>query len=353
MYRFVKKNAGTSEIVVCALYKFVELPDYETLRQPLLDVMEAYGIRGTLLLAKEGINGTVAGTRTAIDTLLAWLKNDPRLTGIDSKESYTDEPPFLRTKVKLKKEIVTMGVEGIDPRRVVGTYVEPKDWNELISDPEVLLIDTRNDYEYQVGTFLNAINPNTESFREFPQYVKEHLDPTKHKKVAMFCTGGIRCEKSTAYLKEQGFDQVYHLKGGILKYLEEVPPQETLWQGECFVFDERVTVNLNLEKGDYDQCHACRMPITEADKASALYQPGVSCPHCHNKITIEQKHRFAEREKQMALAKVRGEKHIGSDAAKALIAKREAKLLQKQLANQDKPELCANPQAAINNHATS
>ncbi|MBM4207668.1 MAG: rhodanese-related sulfurtransferase [Gammaproteobacteria bacterium] len=343
------EDAGSAEIVVCALYKFVELPDYEQIRQPLFSVMEANGVKGTLLLAREGINGTVAGTRTAIDALLAWLKSDLRLVDLDFKESYTSQPPFLRTKVKLKKEIVTMGVEGIDPRRVVGTYVEPKDWNRLISDPDVLLIDTRNDYEYQVGTFRNAINPNTESFREFPQYVKEQLDPAKHKKVAMFCTGGIRCEKSTAYLKEQGFEEVYHLKGGILKYLEDVPPQETLWQGECFVFDERVTVNHGLEKGDYDQCHACRMPITEADKASPSYEKGVSCPHCYGKKTAEQKLRYEEREKQMELAKRRGEKHIGSEAAKALAAKREAKSIRKQRA-QPQPECCVHSQTAINNH---
>lgn len=319
-----------SQIVVCALYKFVNLPDYHQLRQPLHDVMETNAIRGTLLLAREGINGTVAGSRTAIDTLLNWLKQEPRLTEIDSKESFTDIQPFNRTKVKLKKEIVTMGVADIDPKRVVGTYVDPKDWNELISDPEVLLIDTRNDYEYQVGTFKNAINPNTETFREFPQYVKDHLDPQKHTKVAMFCTGGIRCEKSTAYLKEQGFDEVYHLKGGILKYLEQVPVQETLWQGECFVFDERVTVNHHLEKGLYDQCNACRMPITEADKTSPVYEQGVSCPHCYDKKTLAQKQRFAEREKQISLAKRRGENHIGSDAAKTLQAKREAKHKRRQ-----------------------
>ena len=321
-----------SQIVVCALYKFVNLPDYQQLRQPLFDVMDSNQVRGTLLLAREGINGTVAGSRAAIDTLLSWLGQQPRLAEIDYKESYTDIQPFNRTKVKLKNEIVTMGIEGIDPKRVVGTYVEPKDWNRLISDPEVLLIDTRNDYEFQVGTFKDAINPNTESFREFPQYVKDHLDPEKHKKVAMFCTGGIRCEKSTAYLKEQGFEEVYHLKGGILKYLEEVPAQETLWQGECFVFDERVTVNLKLEKGGYYQCNACRMPITEADKASDTYEKGVSCPHCYNKNTPEQTLRFTEREKQMELAKQRGESHIGSDAAKALIAKREAKLMRRQQA---------------------
>ncbi|MGR9114587.1 MAG: oxygen-dependent tRNA uridine(34) hydroxylase TrhO [Gammaproteobacteria bacterium] len=328
-----------SKIVVCALYKFVELDNYQALRQPLLKIMENHRVRGTLLLADEGINGTVAGTRQAVDTLLHWLRDDSRLADIEFKESLTDQPPFKRSKVKLKKEIVTLGVEGIDPKRVVGTYVEPKDWNELISDPEVMLIDTRNDYEVKVGTFKNAINPETETFREFPRYVKENLNPANHKKVAMFCTGGIRCEKSTAYLKTQGFEEVYHLRGGILKYLEEVPEQESLWQGECFVFDERVTVNQRLEQGNYDQCNACRLPITETDKASDKYQQGVSCPHCYDKITAEQKYRFREREKQIALAKKRGEVHMGAEAAKALTAKREAKnlrqleMLEKQCRN--------------------
>ncbi len=323
-----------TKIVVCALYKFVTLENFQSLRQPLHDVMETNQVRGTLLLANEGINGTIAGNRTGIDKVLTWLRTDNRLADIDTKESFTDTLPFNRTKVKLKKEIVTLGIEGIDPKRVVGTYVEPADWNQLISDPEVILIDTRNDYEYQVGTFKNAINPNTESFREFPAYVSEHLDPEKHKKVAMFCTGGIRCEKSTAFLKEQGFEEVYHLKGGILKYLEQVPAEETLWEGECFVFDERVTVNLQLEKGQYDQCNACRLPITEADKASPHYEKGVSCPHCFGKVSESQKIRFMEREKQIELAKRRGESHIGADAAKALIAKREAKIKRLQAQQQ-------------------
>ena len=319
-----------SQIVVCALYKFVTLDNFQDLRQPLHEVMAAHQVRGTLLLADEGINGTIAGTRVGIDAVLDWLRSDPRLADIDHKESYTDSLPFNRAKVKLKKEIVTLGIPGIDPKRVVGTYIDPSDWNQLISDPDVILVDTRNDYEFKVGTFKNAINPNTESFRDFPKYVQDNLDPEKHKKIAMFCTGGIRCEKSTAYLKEQGFDEVYHLKGGILKYLEVVPAQETLWEGECFVFDERVTVNLQLEKGHYDQCNACRLPITEADKASDLYQQGVSCPHCYDKATAAQKTRFMEREKQMELARLRGEAHIGADAAKSLAAKRAAKL-QRQL----------------------
>jgi UPF0176 protein len=304
----------------------VTLENYQALRQPIHDVMEKNHVRGTLLLANEGINGTIAGSRHAIDTVITWLKSDPRLAELECKESITGVMPFNRTKVKLKKEIVTMGIEGIDPKQVVGTYVNAQDWNSLIDDPEVLVIDTRNDYEFQVGTFKNAINPNTQSFREFPQYVKENLDSDKHKKVAMFCTGGIRCEKSTAFLKQQGFDEVYHLKGGILKYLEEMPIESTLWEGECFVFDERVTVNHHLEKGSYDQCNACRLPITEVDKISDKYQQGVSCPHCFDKVTLEQRARFSEREKQMALAKKRGESHLGEDAAKTLIQKRQKKI---------------------------
>ena len=320
------------QIVVCALYKFVTLENYQAMRQPIHDVMEKNHVRGTLLLANEGINGTIAGSRHAIDTVITWLKSDPRLIELECKESITSVIPFNRTKVKLKKEIVTMGIEGIDPKQVVGTYVNAQDWNSLIDDPEVLVIDTRNDYEFQVGTFKNAINPNTQSFREFPQYVKENLDSDKHKKVAMFCTGGIRCEKSTAFLKQQGFDEVYHLKGGILKYLEEMPIESTLWEGECFVFDERVTVNHHLEKGSYDQCNACRLPITEADKISDKYQQGVSCPHCFDKVTIEQRARFSEREKQMALAKKRGESHLGEDAAKTLIQKRQKKIQYRRIA---------------------
>ncbi|AFJ01812.1 Rhodanese domain protein UPF0176 [Methylophaga frappieri] len=321
------------KIVVCALYKFVALPDYANLRAPILELMLDEQIRGTLLLAHEGINGTVAGSRHAIDKLLVHLNADPRLAPISVKESLTDTPPFLRSRVKLKREIVTMGVDGIDPRRSVGTYVKPADWNALINDPDVVLIDTRNDYEYQVGTFKNAINPNTDSFREFPDYVKNHLNPEKHKKVAMFCTGGIRCEKSTAFLKEQGFEAVYHLEGGILKYLEEVPETESMWQGECFVFDERVTVNHQLEKGDYDQCHACRMPITEAEKTRPEYQHGISCHHCYDKTSDHQKSRFAERHQQMRLARLRGETHMGADTSHTIRQNRQAKR-QKRLRDQ-------------------
>ncbi|QEQ96481.1 rhodanese-related sulfurtransferase [Neptunomonas concharum] len=314
-----------SHTVVCALYKFVTLEDFKAMREPLQETMKAHNIRGTLLLAEEGINGTVSGTREGIDALLSWLKSDPRLADLDYKESLHEKQPFKRSKVKLKKEIVTLGVEGIDPKRVVGTYVEPKAWNDLINDPDVILIDTRNDYEVQVGTFKQAVNPKTETFREFPEYVAQHMDPAKHKKVAMFCTGGIRCEKSTAFMKEQGFEEVYHLKGGILKYLEEVPETESLWEGECFVFDDRVTVNHQLEKGSYEQCNACRLPITEEDKQSERYEHGVSCPHCYGTHSEEQIARFRQRELQIQIARERGEDHIGDQALLTMQERREAK----------------------------
>ena len=314
-----------NQFVVCALYKFVALEDYKAIRQPLLEAMESNGIKGTLLLASEGINGTVSGTQEGIDALLAWLNSDDRFNPISFKLSYHDNQPFYRTKVKLKKEIVTMGVEGIDPRKTVGTYVKPKDWNALISDPDVLLIDTRNDYEIEIGTFEHAVNPNTKTFREFPEYVKNNLDPKKNKKVAMFCTGGIRCEKSTAYLKEQGFEEVYHLEGGILQYLEDVPKEDTLWKGDCFVFDNRVAVNHDLEKSEYDQCYACRLPITDEDKASDKYEQGVSCPQCYGTHTEEQIARFREREKQINLARARNEEHVGTEARDVMEARRKAK----------------------------
>lgn len=318
-----------SQYVVCALYKFVALDDYQDIRQPLTQLLLDNQIRGTLLLAQEGINGTVAGSRESINALLAWFKLDERLADVVYKESFNEQQPFNRTKVKLKKEIVTMGVEGIDPRHVVGTYVKPKDWNELISDPDVVLVDTRNDYEVDIGTFKNAVNPNTETFREFPQYVEDNLDPAKHKKVAMFCTGGIRCEKSTAYMKEQGFEEVYHLEGGILKYLEEVPEEESMWEGDCYVFDGRVAVNHQLEKSGYDVCNACRLPITEEDKQSADFEKGVSCPKCIDKHTEEQKQRFREREKQVQLSAARGETHVGGDAAQLIEQRKQQKLEKK------------------------
>jgi UPF0176 protein len=227
--------------------------------------------------------------------------------------------------VKLKREIVTMGVEGIDPLKTVGTYVKPKEWNELISDPDVLLVDTRNDYEVDIGTFKGAINPHTDTFRDFPSYVKEQLDPSKHKKVAMFCTGGIRCEKSTAFLREQGFDEVYHLEGGILKYLEEVPADNSMWDGECFVFDNRVSVGHGLEPGDYQLCHACRMPLSAEDRQNEHFQEGLSCHHCFDKVTDKQRKRFQERQHQLELARERGEHHLGKDAVQDFEQRRQEK----------------------------
>jgi len=304
-------NPPTEPVIVAALYQFVALPDYRELREPLLDYCLSAGIKGTLLLAEEGINGTISGSRESIDAVLSYLKRDSRFAALEQKESQDSEQPFYRMKVKLKKEIVTMGVGGIDPQSLVGHYVEAKDWNALISDPEVTVIDTRNDYECDIGSFAGAIDPKTKTFRDFPAFADKRLDPAKEKKVAMFCTGGIRCEKSTAYLLQQGFEEVYHLKGGILKYLEDIPQQESLWQGECFVFDNRVAVDHDLNVGSYDQCHGCRHPITEQDKQSQHYQRGVCCHLCYDSLSNEQKQRFAERQKQIDLARQREEQHLG------------------------------------------
>ena len=273
--------------VVVTFYKFVKLPEFAEKRYPLLLHCEAQGIRGTILLAAEGINGTIAGSGEAIDSVLSFLRSDPRLVDLEHKESYADSPPFDRMKVRLKKEIVTLGLPQIDPSDRVGTYVSPKEWNALISDPEVTIIDTRNDYEVSIGSFKGAQNPKTASFRQFPDYVRNDLDPTKHKKVALFCTGGIRCEKATSFMMAQGFQEVYHLKGGILKYLEEITPEESLWEGECFVFDQRVALREGLEIGTHQMCHSCGHPISEADKTSPHYQEGVSCPYCCDRVTPE------------------------------------------------------------------
>lgn len=300
-----------SEIVVAALYHFVRLPDYRELRAPLFDCCERHGIKGTVLLAAEGINGTISGSRAGIDAVLVHLRSDVRFAGLEHKESFTREQPFHRLKVKLRKEIVTMGVPSADPANVVGTYLDAQQWNELLADPDVLVIDTRNQYEVDIGTFRNAISPNTETFGEFPKFAETELADMKHRKIAMFCTGGIRCEKATSYLKSQNFESVYHLKGGILRYLETVPPQDNLWQGECFVFDQRVTVDKNLQPGSYVECLACRRIVSPQEQAQPGYQKGVSCPHCINESSPEQRQRFAERAKQFELAEKRGEKHIG------------------------------------------
>jgi UPF0176 protein len=269
-------------MLVAAFYKFVSLPDCAELRAPLLSLCQDQEIRGTILLAQEGINGTIAGSRSAIDTIFAYLRSDARFADLNVKESETASRMFDRLKVKLKKEIVTLGIPEINPTQQVGTYVKPQDWNAVISDPETIVLDVRNQFEVSIGSFAGAIDPETASFRQFPEYVRSQLDPAQHKKVAMFCTGGIRCEKASAYMLSQGFEQVYHLEGGILKYLEEVPADESLWQGECFVFDQRVAVTQGVKDGSYEMCYACGHPISADEKASPQYQAGISCPYCSN-----------------------------------------------------------------------
>lgn len=298
-------------VVVAALYKFAKLPDYRELQKSILEVCQKNGVFGSILLATEGINGTVAGNRQGIDALLKFLRSEPRFSDLEHKESFSQEMPFDRMKVKLKKEIVPLGVPGIDPNEKVGTYVPAEEWNALISDPDVIVIDTRNGYECDIGTFKGAIDPKTRRFRDFPKFVQENLDPSKHKKVAMFCTGGIRCEKASAYMLEKGFENVYHLKGGILKYLELIPPEKSLWDGECFVFDQRIAVGQGLEVGAHEQCYACRHPVSVEDQQSPKYRAGVSCPHCFDSLPEKTRSRAIERQKQQELAAKRGEKHIG------------------------------------------
>jgi UPF0176 protein len=300
-----------SKYLTAALYKFVELPDNVDLQPNIHAACVVHHIKGTILLANEGINGTIAGLPDDIHAVLDYLRQDPRFADLEHKESYADTHPFYRMKVKLKKEIVTMGVPSVNPNNTVGTYVKPEDWNALISDPDVILLDTRNDYEVHIGTFKGAADPKTKTFREFPEYVAQNLDKTKHKKVAMFCTGGIRCEKASSYMLEQGFNAVYHLQGGILKYLETVPETESLWQGECFVFDQRVAVKHGLEVGEFDQCYACRMPLSPEELKSSQYTAGICCPHCYSSLTEEKKKSLTERQKQVILAKKLGENHIG------------------------------------------
>lgn len=300
-----------SKTVVAALYKFAKLADYRELQPGLLEFCVRQGLWGTLLLAEEGINGTVAGSENGIAALMAFLRADVRLASIEHKVSFTDEMPFTRMKVKLKKEIVTLGVDGINPNESVGTYVAPEHWNELISDPDVVLIDTRNAYECDIGTFRGATDPRTTTFREFPGYIKQNYNPSRQKKIAMFCTGGIRCEKASAFMLKQGFKEVYHLQGGILKYLEKVPQEKSLWEGECFVFDQRISVGHGLKVGDLEQCHACRHPVSPEERASSHFVEGISCPHCYSTLTEGKRIRFAERQKQAELARMRGEVHIG------------------------------------------
>lgn len=303
------------KIVVAALYKFVRLPDFREVREKLVQICKKQSLKGTLLLAEEGINGTIAGSAEGIDNFLCFLRKDPRFSDLEHRESYVYEMPFYRMKVRLKKEIVTMGIPDTDPNQLSGSKVDYKQWNELICDPEVFVIDTRNEYEYEIGTFKNAISPHTKTFREFPEFVNKEMNTNKHKKVAMFCTGGIRCEKATNYLMKQGFEAVYHLNGGILKYLEEVRKEdgqeENLWEGDCFVFDGRVAVDKNLEQGNYEQCFACRMPLSREELQSEKYRKGISCPYCIDSLTDEKYARVSERQRQVELAEKRQQQHIG------------------------------------------
>lgn len=309
----------TDAYLTAALYQFVDLPDHAAWREPLHGLCAAQQVKGTLLLAREGINGTIAGPEAGVRAVLAWLRRDPRLAGLQHKESWSSTPPFHRLKVRLKREIVTLGVPGLDPTRTVGEYVKPADWNALIGQPDVLLIDTRNDYEVKIGSFEGAVNPGIRSFTELPAWLAQQpaLQGDKKRRVAMFCTGGIRCEKSTALLRMQGFESVYHLEGGILKYLEEVPPEQSRWQGECFVFDERVSVGHGLRPGASSLCRSCRWPLSDDDRRSPLYQEGVSCPHCHDQRSDDDRARLAERQRQVELARRRGAQHIGASAPAA------------------------------------
>ncbi|MEQ8745665.1 rhodanese-related sulfurtransferase [Pyruvatibacter sp.] len=302
---------------VAALYHFVVLDDPAALRPGILAACQANGLKGTILLANEGINGTVAGKADGVDAVIAELAARPEFQGLEVKYSSADAMPFLRLKVRLKKEIVTLGVAGVDAANGKGDYVDPTHWNAMLADPDTVVIDTRNAYEVAIGTFEGAINPGTENFRDFPAWFDDFAKTLRKgtgtpPKIAMFCTGGIRCEKATAYVKTQGFDDVHHLKGGILKYLENVPEDESRWNGECFVFDQRVAVKHGLEEGDYDQCHACRMPLSPQEMTSDQYVPGISCPHCHDTRTEAQRERYRERQRQIENAAQRGRKHLGS-----------------------------------------
>lgn len=304
--------SSQEKTLIVAYYKFVDLPDFEDRREPLQRLCERHGVKGTILLAREGLNSTMAGPEAGVEAVLESLQADPAIGALTVKRSWAQEPPFYRMKVRLKKEIVRLGMPEVNPNDQVGEYVPPEKWNELISDPEVVLIDTRNNYECEIGSFKGAIDPGTKSFREFPDYVGKELADKKDRKIAMFCTGGIRCEKSTSLLLKQGFEKVYHLEGGILNYLEKVDPQESLWQGDCFVFDNRVAVDHRLREGDYELCRACRHALSEEDLASERFVEGVSCPHCFDTLSEEQRDRAAERQKQVEISKALGRKHIGA-----------------------------------------
>lgn len=303
-------------ICVAALYRFTPFDDCEEIRGSLDDLCSSLDVRGTLLIAREGINGTIAGSDVAIDAVLRHIRGLPGCVGLEAKISRARTPPFRRLKVRIKREIVTMGEPNIDPLTDVGDYVAPEAWNALVAEPGTILIDTRNDYEVAVGTFSGAIDPKTPTFRDFPAWFRAQraalLGDGAPPKVAMFCTGGIRCEKATAFLKAEGVDKVYHLEGGILKYLETVPAEQSLWEGECFVFDERVTVTHGLVQGRHELCRACRRPVSDTDRTSPLYADGVSCPACHAERSDIQRAGYAERMRQARLAEARGALHVGA-----------------------------------------
>ena len=294
-----------TKFLVVAFYHFVRLDDVETLRNALLEICSDNCLIGTILIAEEGLNATIAGKRNGIDNLLSYLASDNRFINLVYKESHSDKRPFKRLRIKRKREIVSMGVPDTDPKSLSGIKVDAQKWNELLKDPRVLTIDTRNEYEFEIGSFKGALSPGTGTFRQFPKFVDSNLDPEKHTKVAMFCTGGIRCEKASNYLLKQGFKEVYHLDGGILKYLETVDQNESLWVGECFVFDDRVTINKALAPGSYSQCSACRRPLSDSDRESSKFEQGISCPYCYGKISIEKLSSLKERQRQYELAKIR------------------------------------------------
>ncbi len=307
---------STPQTVVAALYQFSPVGDPGPLRDELADACARCNIKGILLVAPEGINGTIAGRRADIDAILQVIRTVPGFADLDHKESFAPAQPFYRMKVRVKREIVTMGVPDINPSETAGTYVDPEDWNALILDPDVVVIDTRNKYEVRIGTFAGAIDPEIDTFREFPDWLEARAGLANKPKIAMFCTGGIRCEKSTALMKARGFDEVYHLKGGILKYLEQVSEEDSLWRGECFVFDQRVAVSHGLKVGAYELCFGCREPIDASDKQSAKYVPGVSCPHCHDSLSPERRAAFVERQRQIERARKRGQTHFGPQGSK-------------------------------------
>ena len=308
----------SNEILVATLYKFFKVDDLVALQDQLYAICNKNNVMGTILIANEGVNGTISAKPREIEKTLISIQKDDRFSEIEIKYSSTNKQPFHKMRVRLKKEIVTIGLPEINPNKTVGTYVKPEQWNDIISDPDVILIDTRNKFEIKIGSFKNALDPRTTSFRDFPEWVKKFKqDKTNtNKKIAMYCTGGIRCEKASSLMKEEGFNEVYHLQGGILKYLERVEKEKSLWEGECFVFDDRVCLTENLEVGSYKMCFACRMPITEDEINDDRYEEGISCLYCYDKTTEEKKERFESRQKQIELSKLRGEKHIGGQQKK-------------------------------------